>query len=489
MTRFVPFLILLLSLMSCGKNSSSSGPATSASLLPLNPSDKPIPDAPQENTILGLDDKLITINSETHAPMNFQSQDLTMTFDTAAQKVTGHSAISFKLKHSGRPYFELKGTVKNVKIDGAASSVTSITDPDGQAQSYLSLQQTVSANENHLVEFDYELPSGRVTFTGGGVRFLTDMTDLNGKFFEYWGPVGFEEDQFSMNLKLHVPNATSAHKLYTNGTISTSTASDWQISFPNYYSKSSFYIHLTNQTDLPSKSFVYKGLTKDIPITVYGVTSALVNSAVAVLPSLFKELEGDYGAYPHDKFLAYLNDRSGGMEYVGATITSVASIDHELLHSWFARGVIPADGRSGWIDEAMASWRDYGYTRASTTLNRTATNLADFSPFKKNSPSNAYVDGRGLFAELDREFVSIGGLKKVMKTLFDTYKYSIITNEEFWSFLESHTKLNLDAFKLRYTLGGNVNEVASALMKASSSETTQSKHPTPLSEAEVLRLR
>lgn len=126
MTRFVHVLILLLLLISCGKNSSSSGPATSSSLLPMNPSDKPIPDAPQENTILGLDDKLITMN-----------------FDAATQKVTGHSAIRFKLKHSGRPYFEIKGTVKNIKIDGTASSVTSITDPDGQAQSYLSLQQTV----------------------------------------------------------------------------------------------------------------------------------------------------------------------------------------------------------------------------------------------------------------------------------------------------------------------------------------------------------
>src|SRR5437868_5897367 len=199
MTRIVPFLILLLSISSCG-NKSSSSDSTSASnlpLLPSNPSDKPIPDAPQDDDILGIEEKLITVGSETHAPMNFQAQDLTMTFDPATQKVTGHSVISFKLKHAGRPYFDLKGTVKNIKIDGAFSTATAVSDPDGQTQSYISIKEVVSANDVHTLEFDYELPSGRVTFTTGGVRFLTDMTDLSGKFFEYWGPVGFEEDQFS----------------------------------------------------------------------------------------------------------------------------------------------------------------------------------------------------------------------------------------------------------------------------------------------------
>lgn len=483
MNMFLLLSVFVLSITSCGKNSSSSE-TVSDSIWSASPSDKPIPDVIQENQIAGLDDKLITISNVTHVPMNFLTQDLTMNFDTGAQKVTGHCVITFKLTHSGRPYFQLKGTLSNVQLNGAASSATSISDTDGQAQTFLSVQETISANEIHTVEFDYELPSGRVTFSSGGVRFLTDMTDLNGKFFEYWGPVGFEEDQFSMNLKLRVPNSTSSHKLFTNGGVTAYSAKEWQITFPNYFSKSSFYIHLTNQATLPSKTFIYKGLKKDIPIMVYGLTTALVNSAVSALPGLFKELEGDFGPYPHDSFLAYMNDRSGGMEYVAATITSVASLDHELLHSWFARGVIPADGRSGWIDEAMASWRDYGYTRASSTLNRTATNMSDFSAFKQNSPSNAYVDGRGLFAELDRVFINVGGHKKVMRAMFDKYKYSIITNDEFWNFLEDHTKINLTAFKDRYTMGSN--EIAE---KFDRELAVNSKHPTPLTESEVLRLR
>lgn len=466
--NYILLLALCLTLISCGKNDSSS---------------KNSSENATEYFPIGLSDKLISINGEDHAPMNFLSQELTMTFDSKSQKATGKSSIKFQLHDSGRPYFELMASVKNLKVNGKAAGISTITDPDGQNQTYISVNETLPKSTVHELSFDYELPSGRVSFTSGGVRFLTDMTDLNGKFFEYWGPCGFEGDAFSMKLVLQVLNSTSTHSLRTNGSIKASSDKTWSVSYPDYYSKSSFYIHLTNQV-LPEKKFTYQGIEKEIPVEVYGLTTALVNSAVSELPKLFKELEGDYGAYPHEKFLVYMNDRSGGMEYVGATITSLGSLDHELLHSWFGRSIIPADGRSGWIDEAMASWRDYGYTRAASTLGRTPTNLANYSAFRKSTPRNSYVDGRGLFAELDREFSTIGGLKFVMKALFKTYKNRAINNEEFWNFLESHTNVNLVAYHERYALGDNKLQLAAKGLSDSGS-----KHPTPLTEEEILRLR
>lgn len=488
---FISFLFLLLlslSIVSCGKGGGGSSSPTSSSETGGDISGpEELPQTGEEYIPQGLSDKVIVKNGISHAPMDFLSQTLTMTFDPDAGTAKGHSVIKFRLRKSGRPYFELQSTVKNIKLDSVATTATSIKDSDGQNQSYWSVDEEVSAGVVHTVELDYELASGRVSFVNDGVRFLTDMTDLSGKFFEYWGPVGFEEDAFPMTLNLEVKNSASKHKLYTNGESTQPGNYSWKITFPDYFSKSSFYVHLTNQTTLPSKTLVYKGLKKEIPIEVYGLTNALVDAAVAELPKLFKELEADYGPYPHAKFLAYLNDRSGGMEYVGATITSVASIDHELLHSWFARSVIPADGRSGWIDEAVASWRDYGYTRASSTLKRTPTNLANYSPFRKTTPSNSYVDGRALMAELDREFSSQGGMKLILRAFFEKYKNKVVNNEEFWSFLEEYTKTDVSAFNLRYALGGNAAEELAAKRVINPMEV--SKHPTPLTEEEILRLR
>jgi hypothetical protein len=474
------FLILVLFIfIACGnKNGSSNqdpgyGPVNLAPLLQL----------PDEYSPAGLSDKVFESNGDTHAPMDIIQQRLVMTFDPVNQTVKGHSVIKFRVKKTGRPYFELQSTVNHVTLDSVSTSATSIKDPDGQNQNYLSIDLEVTPDNLHEVEFDYQLPSGRVSFADGGVKFLTDMTDLNGKFFEYWGPVGFEGDAFVMDLELKVENSTSAHALYTNGKVLSATADAWNISFPQYYSKSSFYIHLTNLTGLTSKKIVYQGLTKEIPVEVYGANATLVSSAVAQLPKLFKELEGDYGAYPHEKFIAYMNERSGGMEYVGATITSLGSLDHELLHSWFGRSVIPADGRSGWIDEAIASWRDYGYTKATTLLGRTPTNLANYSPYRKSTPTNSYVDGRGLLSELDLKFAKIGGLKPIMKAFFERYKNKIMTNEEFWQYLETQTTFDLSAFSVRYAIG-EAEETPQ-----DPSEPVDSKHPTPLTEEEILSLR
>ena len=488
MIKIILRLVLFFSLLSCGNpvKFSTQNPVIQdrrgSGVLPdLDP-------LTEEYSPLGLNDKVIVLNKISHAPMDLISQNLILTFDPINQTVRGQSIIKFKLKKSGRPYFELQSPLTSIRLNTFSVSASSLKDPDGENQSYWSVDQKLSPGSVHELELEYQLPAGRVTFTNGGVRFLTDMTDLNGKFFEYWGPVGFEGDAFALNLELKVNNTESVHTLFTNGKSSVSPSQSWKIIFPDYFSKSSFYVHLTNLTGLTIKKFVYQGLEKDIPVEVYGTTASLVNSAVSQLPKLFAELEGDYGAYAHEKFVAYMNDRSGGMEYVGATITSLGSLDHELLHSWFARSVIPADGRSGWIDEAMASWRDYGYTQAKSTLQRTPTNLANFSSYRKSTPSNSYVDGRALMAELDLEFESFGGLKPVMRAFFKKYKNQVVTNEEFWDFLHLQTNLDVEPFNLRYAMGEaeeSMEEDGASL----SIKKEVSKHPDPLTEKEVLRLR
>jgi hypothetical protein len=306
-----------------------------------------------------------------HAPMNFLSQYLVLTFDLGTKKVTAVGAIQFEMSDLGKPYFDLNVPATTITLDGVPVVSSLITDPDGQNEKYWTIDQDVAPGVPHELVVSYELPAGRATFTDeGGVRLLTSITDLNGRFFEDWVPVGFESDAFELKLTLSVPGIPRTQQLFTNGVVS----QNWEIDFPPHYTKSSFYVHFTDSTDLIVKT----ATIKSVPVKVYSESEALVEKALAELPGLFEELESDYGPYPHPEFLAYVH---GGMEYVGATITSLGSLDHELLHSWFGRGMIPADGHSGWIDEAVASWRDYGYFQASSVLKRPNTNLANYSPF------------------------------------------------------------------------------------------------------------
>ena len=174
------------------------------------------------------------------------------------------------------------------------------------------------------------------------------------------------------------------------------------------------------------------------------------------------------------------------MEYPGAAITSIGALDHEALHSWFGRGVMPSDGRSGWLDEAVAAWRDNGYPRGTWPPNRAATNLATFSEFERFTPRNCYSDGSKLMSELDGYFGSHGeatGMKPVLAKWFSLKKGQSVTTEEFRDYLELVSGENLHSVFSRYVYGN------SSLRDSVVVGQLERGHPPKLTKAEVRELR
>ncbi len=170
------------------------------------------------------------------------------------------------------------------------------------------------------------------------------------------------------------------------------------------------------------------------------------------------------------------------MEHCGATMTSLSALGHELTHSWFARGVMPTDGNSGWIDEAIASWRDDGYPRASAAPNRSPVNMGNFSVYRRHTSMDAYTLGARLISELDYLFRDQGGMKAVLKEMYGQAKRTTITNAYFQSFMESETGMNLQAVFDRYVFGRSVN---GSVVGEGAQYFGQSHHPRPYTKAEL----
>ncbi len=449
----------------------------------------------------GLLSKSFYSSGRQYAAMDFQTQHLAITFDVSSSKAIGRSTIRFQTTAAGRPYLLLEAPVLGASISGQTIAVEFLKDPD-RLNSLVALEIELPANDTRELIIEYELPPGRASFAGGGVGFLSDMADLTGRFFERYGPSSFEEDKFEMTLQLEVLNAKSEHRVFANGSVEELSQTAWRIQYPREFTSSSFFVHLTNRA-LSVNEFEIQGRATKIPVVVYSTSASLVNQASRRLPALFRELERDFGPYPHLRFVAYMGTSSGGMEYAGATITSLASLGHELLHSWFARSVMPADGRSGWIDEAIARWRDLGYPRASRLLQRDPTQLGGLSRFQRSTPTNSYSDGASFLAELDLLFKDSGGLKAHLETFARRYRYSLVTTDEFWWFLETSAQKNLNEFFSRYVFAGRptqrvegsllplalVETNEDALRQAEVREQHESLHPTPLTDAELSKLR
>lgn len=489
-TFLTPLVVLsLITLVSC-TDSGSSGNSDSGTFYSYGSQELPgsLSHLTASYRPANLSAKVFTSSGQTYAPMDMQQQNLSITFDVSAQTAVAHSVITFLLAQDSYPYFQLNPTVTAAKLDGNSITVSQIADPDHAAPKLISLNQLTTAGP-HTLELDYNLSADSFSFRNGGVAILTDMTDLpDSHYFEVWGPTNFEDDPFKLTLHLKILNSTANHQLFTNGRAQDLGGMEWQIQFPAYFTTSSIFFHLTN-TGFLTKQLTITGKEKQIPVTLYSSSQSILDQAAAMLPGLFQEFERDYGPYAHDSFTAFLQSGGGGMEYSGATITSVGALDHELFHSWFARGVMPAEGRSGWIDEAFASWRDYDYFQASSLLSRTPTLLADFSPYRQATPDNCYRDGRRLVAELDRVFAAYGGMKPLMKLFFARYSHHVVTNEELWNFLSSMTMLNVDAYFQRYTLNQAAQDLSSGAQELFVEPGLKSKHPAPLTRSDVEKLR
>lgn len=426
---------------------------------------------------------------KTRVPADFQEMDLSLDFDVNAGVATGNARIRFRATEDGYPVFLMTPSITSAALNGREIAIEAISDPD-RVTSLRSIDQAMKKGEERILELEYRMPASEVSFRSTGVGFISSMADIDsGNFFEAYGPANIEADQYKMNMQVSLTGAVNSHRIFANGEVTEVGTNAWRIDYPAYFNTSAFYLHVTD-TQLYVRETVYRGLEKDIPVTIYSQSSASTESAFSQVQGLFRELEATYGPYLHDSFIAYISG-SGGMEHAGATITSVSALGHELTHSWFARGVMPADGRAGWIDEAVASWRDNGYVRSGSLLNRTPTNLSLFSSYQLFTPYRAYAAGRALMSDLDHVFSTSAGtsLRPVLKSFFSVWKGHVVSTEIFRAFLESETQASLGGLFDRYVYGNYAQGGQTEEDVSSGDEADRGAHPPALTQDEVIQLR
>lgn len=434
------------------------------------------------------------VAGDSYSPADLRRMELTLTFDVAAKQAVGEGFLEYRATGDGFPYFLSDPRLSDTYLDEAPEApvaIRDVRDPSNE-NTLRVVDRALRKGERHRLHFRYVMPAQEVTFRAQGVGFVTSMGDLSrGNFLEAYAPTGFEDDAYALDLRVKVANAGVDHQFFANGDVTSEGPNAWHVEFPDYFSVSSFYWHVTDQ-NLPTRSFVYQALNGPIPVTVYSANQAKVDEAVSMIPGLFDELENTYGPYTHNQFIAYISG-SGGMEHAGATITGISSLGHELLHSWFARGVRPADGRSGWIDEAIASWRDYGYRRAASLLTRRPTNLGRFSAFHRFTPRNCYVDGRALLAEIDAYVADQGGLKPLLKEFYRRYQRRAVRTADFQKVLEELSGRSMEAFFDRYVFAGDATfstvTAEENLAQNEGAEEGEHHHPPALTREEILELR
>ncbi len=389
--------------------------------------------------------------------VDFQTADYVITYNASTSSANVVATIKFNAPEAGLPIFDSVTAPSSVKLDGETVNSLEVKTPSKETTLRV-INKLISVGE-HTAIISVPLTT-LIEFRDGGVKsafWTSDLSERN--FLERYMPANLEFDQVKMTFNIMFEGFTSKQKIYTNGVVQElrkGSKSSYKISYPSHFNASSIFFHTVPEGLTSELRFSLKSIDgREIPSVVYfgksilgGFTSleTLKNKASEV----FHELEGDYGAWPHEQLIIY-NAGQGGMEYCGATMTSLSALGHELFHSYFARGVMPANGNSGWLDEALASWRDDGYQTLSTLSG--SSKMSNHPYYTRTTDMAAYSFGERFMGYLDGKLKSKGGLKPFMRHMVDNRKFSPLFVEEFIQEMNQFYGVSLDKDFKKYTYG------------------------------------
>lgn len=389
--------------------------------------------------------------------VDFTQANYKITYDFAAKTAVVESLIEFEMPAKGYPIFDLIPEPTSLLLDDRSVTSTLTTDPDKESK-FRVLNQ-LSTPGMHRLTMTHKLTNG-VSFRASGVASAFWMSDLDDRqYLEQYLPTNFEFDQIPMKLTVEILNAAGMpHVARANGKVKTIRENFFEINFPTFYTTSSMFFHLLPVGAVPSSEFIVTSVDgRKLPVEIY--TAGNMASYVAEAKSVITELEADYGAFPHAKVLIY-GAGSGGMEYSGATMSSLSALGHELFHSYNARGVMPAQGNSGWVDEAMSSWRDRGYRKTQSPGG--VTKMAGHSEWRRMTDASAYTRGAAFLEWMAGKMETRGkDFKKFLRDYFSKNFYTTVTTETLRSQMEGFSALDLEADFSTYVYGRGSKNVGS----------------------------
>jgi archaellum component FlaG (FlaF/FlaG flagellin family) len=386
---------------------------------------------------------------------DFQKADYNISYNPQTKKASARSIITFQITESGMPLFDLVPTPTNILIDGESVVTNTIKSIDSET-TYRIILKTLSPGL-HTMEINSPINEG-VSFSDIGVSSAFWFNDLDDRqLLESYLPSNLEFDQYKMTFHLDF-QTLSNQKIYTNGITTKLENNQFVIEFPETYTSSSLYFHTAPIGRYPEKSFIFPSINgRNIPVIAYA--SSTSSNMETIKKSILKSLEGleaQYGPFLHNTVTVFIAG-SGGMEYCGATMTSLSALNHELTHSYFARGgFMPANGNAGWLDEAITSWSDEGAT-SRPDISGVISNMAGNSEYRRYTHGDAYTYGKAFMAHLNYKFQSNGGLAAFLNQLILTDAFNPMTTEEFIRKISSFYSEDLSSLFKKHTYTRGVN--------------------------------
>jgi hypothetical protein len=369
-------------------------------------------------------------------PIDILDLDASLEFDVVGASAHAEVTLRFQLGPvSGRPILDLRQSHDSLLLDGEPIDNALLARHDfgkGWDAGFAILEVVLEPCTIHELELGYAVALPQAPEAGGLVygqapaRLWFDLSssDLNpGRYLESWVPANMPWDRHAVHLGVRLVGAQVAHALLSNAEVEALDVNAWQLEFPDTTTAMAPMIVIKPSEELSLAAGVHAAANaQDIEYEVWtdGSLATPPASYAASVAAWLDEIVLSTGDYPHPRVTAYLYQTDRSMEYAGATTSSPASLEHELFHSWWARGLEPATYADGWIDEAWAMFNttpSIAFVPVPLDWSAAPVQLYDPHPFARDTPDASYVTGRLLFAGL-AVIMGVDPLREAMANLY-----------------------------------------------------------------------
>ena len=385
-------------------------------------------------------------------PMDIQRVNALVTIDAGDLWAVAVVRMWFRMGPApGNAMFDLRQEIEGAWLDEAPidSGLLGFHDlGGGQGAEMRVIGVPLEARSDHMLRVQYQVKQPGSAESHGIVwdpmreRILWDffMSDLKpGRYLEQWFPANFIYDQFALRLEIRLRNAAE-HRPVTNAVVTELGFNHWVLEFPERYTALSHMLILAPAESLETLHSSVGAIR--VETTQLRSTGFELAEEQQRIHRWLEHYQAVVGPYAHeDRFTAYLwgNDRS--MEYDGAVCSNPDALEHELFHSWFARGVKPATQNDGWIDEAWTMWstEPNRFEVIPFDMSRPAVELCSSNPYNRATPGASYREGFRFFAGL----ASVMGVERLQEAMFELYRANplrLLTTGE----LENHLSKRAD---------------------------------------------
>jgi hypothetical protein len=396
-------------------------------------------------------------NQRLAVPIDIETISAKLIFNAAKQQVHGDAAIRFRhgVEH-GYPLFDLRQPVEGVWLDGARLSAGEAAVPfrrlgARREQSMRVLQRKLRAGDRHRLRLTYRLhtPPLHASSMGGYqprltwpdnrcVDFNFGFTDLGGgRYLEAWVPANLIYDRFTLTLEVIVRHTARPHVVVTNGESEEVSLNHWRVRFPSTFTALSpmLQLHPRDAVESTSRSVKLPASKRSVEIEAWKFCDNPIDldAQAAAIGRWLARNDRNIGPYHHgNRYVAFMH--VGGMEYDGGCTAAPVALEHEVFHSWWARGLKPASQNDGWIDEAWAVYHDDGGAgERAFDFTEPPVRLCSGTPWNRSTPIASYRLGSRFFAGIAAR-LGHARLHAIMNQFYSLHAPGLIATSQ----LEAH---------------------------------------------------